>query len=403
MTSNVYQTCLYLYQTFSIPTIFVTGNNKILFEFPKSEPLSSKEGIAEDLVNMCDSQNNPDIFSFSPSYFWGRVSVKNTDDFIVIGPLPNSSFTNSKLNEDFFEKEYNFSEYRSLHSLMNLSSFNINTTISLISFIHYLINNEVVSVVDHFSYIDTSNDFTNDIYRRKTSSMVIKKENENRHNTYYLEKEMLSYIRKGNPNKLNNFLKNKVDLYSLRAGKMANSPLRQEKNIFLTTLTKVGNQAAIPGGMDVEDTYELIDAFAIECENSNSIEEINKLQYRMLLTFCENVKKVQKQLTVSVETQKIIDFINERTNLPISLDDIVTFSGKSKSYITKLFKKEVGTSVGSFIHAARMNESKDLLNYTEMTISEVANYLSFSSQSHFQNSFKKEYGITPNSYRNKKN
>ena len=401
MESTTYQICLYLYSAFSVPTIFISGGEKITFEFPPSDKISEREQAFAEISKSFCSAKNPDLFSFSPSNLFGRVSVNDSADSIIIGPLSNDSFVSSPLSSNFFEKDYGFTEYRTLSGISNSPTFNLISASNLIAFVHHLINGEVISINDHFSYLNLSS--LHKTYQTKTNQMMIKKENESRHNTYYLEEEMLTYIRRGQSEKLIRFMENKMSIYPIRAGKMANSPLRQEKNIFLAALIKVGNQAAIPGGMNIEDAYELIDTYSVECENLVSIDEIGKLHYRMLLDFCENVKRSQPRAAISQETKKIIDFITEHTNVPLSLDDIVSFSGKSKSYVTKLFKKEVGTSVGDFVNTERLNESKDLLTYTNMSISEIANYLAYANQSHFQNSFKKHFGETPNNYRKKVN
>ena len=47
-----------------------------------------------------------------------------------------------------------------------------------------------------------------------------------------------------------------------------------------------------------------------------------------------------------------------------------------------------------------LEEAKSLLTYSDKTLSEISNYLCFSSQAYFQTVFKKKYGLTPKQYRN---
>ena len=64
----------------------------------------------------------------------------------------------------------------------------------------------------------------------------------------------------------------------------------------------------------------------------------------------------------------------------------------SASYLSRLFKKEFGVSVSTYV-------TKDLLKFSDYSMIEIANHLSFSSQSHFIQQFKEVVGITPKKYR----
>lgn len=71
----------------------------------------------------------------------------------------------------------------------------------------------------------------------------------------------------------------------------------------------------------------------------------------------------------------------------------------SSSYLMRRFKAETGMRVGDYITKCKLEEACDLLVYGERTLAEISAYLGYSSQSYFQNVFKKQYGITPMQYR----
>ena len=52
-----------------------------------------------------------------------------------------------------------------------------------------------------------------------------------------------------------------------------------------------------------------------------------------------------------------------------------------------------------YIVTAKLQESKLLLAYSDRPLSEISNFFFFSSQSYFQNLFKRQFGITPLAYR----
>lgn len=83
----------------------------------------------------------------------------------------------------------------------------------------------------------------------------------------------------------------------------------------------------------------------------------------------------------------------------IGIPDVVSYSKKSRAYLFKKFRDELGTGISEYIMSCRLKEAKSLLKYTDKPLSEISSYLCFSSQSHFQNTFKKHFNITPLGYR----
>ena len=94
-------------------------------------------------------------------------------------------------------------------------------------------------------------------------------------------------------------------------------------------------------------------------------------------------------------------FIATHINEPIGAIDVVSFSGKSRAYLFKKFREELNMSIGEYIMDCRLREAKSLLKYTDKSLAEISTYLCFSSQSHFQNVFKKHFNVTPFAYRKK--
>ena len=120
----------------------------------------------------------------------------------------------------------------------------------------------------------------------------------------------------------------------------------------------------------------------------------------MIFDFSERVAKSRLPNGLSKEISDCVQFISRHTNELIRVDDVAAFAGKSRSYISQRFKKELGFDISSFIMRCKLEEAKSLLTFSDMTLSEISNYLCFSSQAYFQNVFKKKYGLTPMQYRN---
>ena len=94
--------------------------------------------------------------------------------------------------------------------------------------------------------------YTRSRNRRQIDSMIDVMENDNLHNSYHFELEMYQYIREGNVERLKEFLHTNRML--IKEGKMAHTPVRHTKNLFITTAARTGFLGAIPGGVDIEKT-----------------------------------------------------------------------------------------------------------------------------------------------------
>lgn len=221
------------------------------------------------------------------------------------------------------------------------------------------------------------------------------------HNTYFWEQELYRIIRSGNTELLAAYLADTSSISRLVEGKVANHPIRQAKNLFIGLITKIGMLAAIPGGLDIEQTYQLIDLYERECEALNDIEAIYKLHYVAAMDFYRRMSANAIPDGISNDLYNSMEFIKKNINQKINILDVANSINRSSSYVISHFKKELGINVGAYIIRCKLEEAKSLLTYSNRSLSEISNYLCFASQSHFQNSFKKQYGLTPLQYRKK--
>ena len=247
----------------------------------------------------------------------------------------------------------------------------------------------------------TDTDYLQQIGQQHSEKAYAERENQKKHGTYYFEQQMLELIKNGDSTKLEQFLLAAANIPHIKEGKLAETPLRQAKNLFIGLVTVVGKYAAIPGGLDIEPTYQLIDTYIQECEKLQTEEAVKNLQYNMPIDFAKRVAQQKLPSGISPEVYSCIQFISTHVNEPITAVDVVAHSGKSRAYLFKKFGQELDMNIGAYIMHCRLREAKSLLRYTDKSLSEISSYLCFSSQAYFQNVFKKETGMTPKEYRKK--
>ena len=180
---------------------------------------------------------------------------------------------------------------------------------------------------------------------------------------------------------------------------MANTPLRHAKNTLIAVGSKAVIMGAVPGGLDEEKAYQLLDLYAVECEQARTLEEVHRLQYIMLMDLCQRCGAAKLPKGISAEINHCMNYIQSHTNGSLGVDDVAEQIHRSSSYLMRRFKAEVGMSVGDYITKCKLEEACDLLTYGDRSLAEISAYLGYSSQSYFQNVFKKQYGMTPLQYR----
>jgi AraC-like DNA-binding protein len=94
-----------------------------------------------------------------------------------------------------------------------------------------------------------------------------------------------------------------------------------------------------------------------------------------------------------------LDYIHENYKKDIDINVIADYAGVSYSYLRKIFKDETGDNIVNYINMLRINESKQLLRQTDLTIKEIAANLGYNNDQSFTRFFKKYEGISPGEFR----
>jgi AraC-like DNA-binding protein len=72
------------------------------------------------------------------------------------------------------------------------------------------------------------------------------------------------------------------------------------------------------------------------------------------------------------------------------------------SYLSNLFSEVEGTTIEKYFISQRIEKVKELLIYDELTLSEIAFKMGYSSVAYLSNQFKKQTGLTPSFFKNMK-
>ena len=99
---------------------------------------------------------------------------------------------------------------------------------------------------------------------------------------------------------------------------------------------------------------------------------------------------------------KAIQYIEVHYGGKITLKDMAGELHLSPNYLCELFKRHTGKNLMEYVTEYRMQKAKSYLNHVEYKVADVAEMVGYKEAKYFSSAFKKEYGITPLEYRNRR-
>jgi AraC-like DNA-binding protein len=79
--------------------------------------------------------------------------------------------------------------------------------------------------------------------------------------------------------------------------------------------------------------------------------------------------------------------------------DVARELGYAPDYLTRVFKKQTGTTTLEYLNSVRLQKAKNMLLNTDMTISQIAYAVGFADEKYFMRLFRRRENVTPTKYR----
>lgn len=223
-------------------------------------------------------------------------------------------------------------------------------------------------------------------------------DNEQIRNSYAEVAILLDALRRGD---IDEYFRLYDDTLQNRIGKMASNNYKQHEYLAVKIFS-LYMHAIIDGGVDYNEAYDLSDLYLQRLEKCKNILQIQALWKEYIKKCIELVleKKEKQREGGIVEEAKI--YIQRHRNTKLSVGAVAKKINVNASYLSRTFSEREKMTVQQFIMREKVKASCNMLTYSKYSITEIAHYLCFSSDSHFCNVFKKVMGITPAQYRREK-
>ncbi|NKD34140.1 helix-turn-helix domain-containing protein [Enterococcus casseliflavus] len=382
---TLYTHCLFLYDLFSIP-IRIKNNN-----LNHTIPTDWRDFEPSQLQKL--APKGPSYFVNENYFYYGIIPIPELDTTLCFGPVFESAISRNEKDKIIEKQQWSSDVALKLTDMFNqIPHYSFSYFLYFLSYTHFLLNHEQVDIRD-IQEMEPQKKIPLD--QLLVDNSILAKEEQNFHNTYHFEKLYLGCVEKGD---INRFRRIRQELLALKPGTLSTNSLRHTKNLFITSISLV-TRAAIKGGLDLETAYLLSDISIRKMETFTSYEAINTFQQQTIETFIERVAQQRIPTHVSPIIAQSLRYIADHLNTPFTVQQLAEILAVNRSYLSRLFKQETGENLSHYILDQKLAEAKELLAFSGMSINEISSYLHFSSQSHFQNTFKKKYGTSPARYR----
>lgn len=125
--------------------------------------------------------------------------------------------------------------------------------------------------------------------------------------------------------------------------------------------------------------------------------KLDNIEDSKVMLFKEYIINEEKEDYVS----RALKYISLNYNKDITVKIVADMLFISESYLSRLFKHQVGQTFGDYLQYYRIKKACELLKAPDGKIYEISNKIGYKDQRYFSLIFKKLVGITPKEFKNK--
>lgn len=328
------------------------------------------------------------------SVLYAVISERETEQIIVIGPYCFDG-------EPFYVAE----QLKTLHRIDDRAEYKIvkgqkDTFDESVLLLYEMLSMNTLEPEQLYAEYSNISSASADMAHSAVKISYDYREEEQLHNSYDQELREQEAIRMGDVLLLK---ESRAGGYRGKFGTLSANPLRSRKNLGIACIA-VSVRSAIAGGVGIERAFAFSDAAIQKLEKAKSIPEVDTVtvEAQMYLTrMVHELKNMNRGSSHNplVEEAKLLIAKNFHSKINVAF--LAKELKVSQSGLYKAFLREENMTVSDYILKAKIEAAKELLMYSNNTYGEIAACYSFSSQSHFGQTFKRFAGMTPGEYRKK--
>lgn len=151
--------------------------------------------------------------------------------------------------------------------------------------------------------------------------------------------------------------------------------------------------------------FIVVDLGEVEIMENISAEQREQVKIALLNSGLELIMDDKRAVLIEKIKNTIIEMVHHtdeiiKTNFSDFLSEKLNHD---YTYLSNLFSEVQGTTIEQFIISHKIERVKEFIIYDELSLSEIAWKMHYSSVAHLSNQFKKNTGLTPSHFKKLKN
>ncbi len=162
---------------------------------------------------------------------------------------------------------------------------------------------------------------------------------------------------------------------------------------------------ALPNFISTGDNYPTVYARLRECIHeatapgtaARMMVDLDVARSLVLLSTLSPEARAEEGLPAPLDAA--LAYVRTHLRRSVTTADLCAAAHVSPSYLARLFKRHLHTTPTAYINREKMHYARELLYHTDMTVTEIAEYLAFCDVFYFSRQYKGCFGVPPTAER----
>lgn len=213
---------------------------------------------------------------------------------------------------------------------------------------------------------------------------------------YLAEDALLDAVSHGNVAKALSFIES---INAIRILPRTNNDFRDFKNLMIT-LNSLLRRTVYTCGVHPFYIDSISSNYVRLIEQGETVGQLTDIIPYMVKSYCNLAVKKNMQ-SYSEPVRQILVTIDASLTADLSLKRFADELFLNTSYLSALFKKEVGLTLTDYVNKSRIEHAKKLLKSTTLSVQNIAAQSGFLDVHYFNRLFRRETGMSPREWRNR--